>query len=97
MKSHKQNQNYTRPNTLKELREIYIEDETPTDVEDIDVIRSIVSNLPIYSQQLLLLYAEYHSVRKVGDVLGCSSTAVFNMIKKIQEEIKCKYNYYLSH
>lgn len=52
----------------------------------------IFNDLDIVERRILLLYAEHGSLRKVGEILGVSTSKTYQMVKGIRNKIKDIYN-----
>lgn len=62
------------------------------DSEEVMIYKECVLSLPPADQIIFLMYAEYGSLRRVGDELGVSHTTIYKQIKQIRRDI---YNYAL--
>ena len=78
---------------IKEFEDKYQPDDSiwSMEGEQLNYLKHIVMNLPRAKHNLLLLYAELGSFRKVGKELGVSAGTVRKEIKKIQEMIFEEY------
>lgn len=57
------------------------------DDHHIHILKKAINNLNPSDKIIFVLYAEYQSLRKVGEILGVSHTIVFKEIKKINKQI----------
>jgi transposase-like protein len=64
------------------------EDEADNSQEVIDGISKIINNLYWYDQEILKMYIELGSVRKVSKQTGIPHTSIFITIKNIRKCIK---------
>ena len=53
----------------------------------IHILKKAVNNLNDADKIIFVLYCEYQSLRKVGELLGLSHTIIFKEIKRINELI----------
>ena len=54
--------------------------------------QAIFNKLDVIDRRVLLLYAETMSLRKVGQILGVSTSKVYSMISRIRNIIKNELN-----
>lgn len=57
------------------------------DEHHIHILKKAINNLNDADKIIFILYAEYSSLRKVGDLLGVSHTIVYKEIKRINNLI----------
>lgn len=77
---------------IRLIKEDYQFDESIFNEQD-EITREafkIVSELPEPSKMLFLLYTEFGTYKKVGEILNVSSVTAAKEIKKIQQQIKDK-------
>lgn len=53
--------------------------------------RIIFEELDIIERRILLLYAEHGSLRKVGEILGVSTSKTYQMVRDIRDKVKNIY------
>lgn len=61
------------------------------DDERVRKIKRIVDNLPLADRTIILLYAEYQSLRKVAKVIGVSHATIRLEINRIKKNILEQY------
>ena len=73
---------------INELYDEFAEVELNETDEELKLKEIIYKRLSEPDRRVLLMYAHFASLTKVGEQLGVSATAIFNKIKAIREKIK---------
>lgn len=81
-------------NKIKELRETYSPNNDIFNEDDVtvDKLKRIIEKLPTPEKTLFLLYIEYGTYKKVGEILGVSCVTAASEIKRIRNEILTQLN-----
>lgn len=79
-------------NSLRILMNEYLNIDEFKDEEDIYLLKNtIINKLTPLQKNILLLYADEGSYRKVAKIVNCSQTQVMNIIKNIKKIILENY------
>ena len=78
------------PNIYTELTDNYQYEENELTDKELKV-KQIVSKLGIFDRTIIEIYADCNSLRKLGDVLGVSHTAIKKDVDRIKEYVKKEY------